>query len=349
MKTRYIENRTGEIMHLIENLKTHLRTYTACGNILGIVPLGEAGFSENFDFSKSTELRSFLADWGKQIGSDSVMVLTGSPEKFHSQGYHVGMYVFEPNGSDESGMDGGISTMCGNGVRAVAAYVRERISQEATNAQIMTMSGLRAIEWDQEMYAVQMGVMTNRPVDLAKYVNTNLIEPNQEGLYIHSPIPDSIRQDLSRYTAAQRWSIGLNGDYDESGAIDGEPHVIIEVPINEISSIEELRKLAVQAGPIITKNTHLFPQEINVNFIVIDSETEASELLNCTHERNLGDDPEHSVTAACGTGSTVAGGVTLLTHTSLRQVSVQCTGGGMQIIANPDSTLVMRGPAQALE
>ena len=38
------------------------------------------------------------------------------------------------------------------------------------------------------------------------------------------------------------------------------------------------------------------------------------EIWNATHERNLGDDPNHCVTASCGTGSTVAGAVVMKKH-----------------------------------
>jgi diaminopimelate epimerase len=339
-----------EMTHMIEQLKPYLELYEACGNMLGIVPLTEAGYSDDFDFQTNPELRKFLSDWGKEIHSDSVMVLTGTPENFDEQGYHVMMYVFEPSGSDNSGMAGGISTMCGNGVRAVAAYVRDRISPKAKGAKIMTMSGLRTIEWDKDMYAVDMGTMTNKPEDLSQYVNTNVVQTNLDGIYLNSPIPDQIIEKLSSFTSANTWSIGLNGDYDVNGNIDGEPHVVINVPKTEINNINQLRKLAVKAGPIITKNLNIFPKEINVNFIVEGESDKNLVIYNCTHERNLGDDPDHSVTAACGTGSTVAGGVTKIAHNNERDLSVavHCTGGDMEIISQGKDGLIMKGPANKL-
>lgn len=345
------ENDGPEVELMIEQLKPYLELYEGCGNMLGIVPLTIAGFPMDFDFRTNPELRSFLAEWGKEIHSDSVMVLEGDPTKAAEQGYHVKMYVFEPSGSDGTDMAGGISTMCGNGVRAVAAYVRARVPG-ITEAKIMTMSGLRTIEWKDDLYAVDMGDMTIRPDDLAQYVSTEVVRPNADGVYFRSQIPEEILKDLAQFTSATTWSIGLNGSYDDEGRIDGEPHVIIEVPVEEVGGdINKLRKLAVLAGPIITKNTHLFPREVNVNFIVYQGiDKSVLEIMNCTHERNLGDDPDHSVTAACGTGSTVAGGVTMMARgqNGDESVVVHCTGGDMEISPSSSGGLIMNGPANKI-
>ncbi|MBI2420928.1 MAG: hypothetical protein HYV38_02480, partial [Candidatus Levybacteria bacterium] len=72
-------------------------------------------------------------------------------------------------------------------------------------------------------------------------------------------------------------------------------------------------------------------------------------IWNCTHERNLGDDPDHSVTASCGTGSTVAGGIMFEKYVSdpTQVVLVKCTGGDLEITKSPtSSSLLMKGPAQ---
>jgi diaminopimelate epimerase len=342
-----------DIQQLMETLPEHVSLFEGCGNMLGIVPLSLAGFPVGWDFQKSPEMRRFLANWGKQINSDSVMVLTGDPRQRDAQGYHVMMYVFEPNGSDDTGMAGGVSTMCGNGVRAVAAYIRE-LDPEAENAQIMTMSGLRNIEFDGDFYAVDMGTMTNNAHDLAQYVDASQVQPNESGEYYRSPIPAEIVAHLSQFTSAREWSIGLTGTYTEDGSIDGEPHIVVEIPADQARTIEELREIAVVAGPIITKNLNLFPKEINVNFIVrqglTDEAEPRAEVMNCTHERNLGEDADHSVTAACGTGSTVVGGVTLrgMEEAPVRAVLVHCTGGDLEISGIP-TDLVMKGPAVRVE
>lgn len=340
----------------LDHLDTMTRVFEGCGNMLGIVPLTAAGYEPSADFRQDATLRAHLAQWGRQIQSDSVMVLVGDPRNREAQGYHTFMYVFEPNGSDDSGMDGGVSTMCGNGIRAVAAYIHE-LDPQAERAEIMAMSGLRSVEFVDDMYAVQMGTLTQAEEDLANYIKPGALETTN-GEYFNSPIPEPIVQRLAEHGInAQTWSIGFNGDRDENGNIDGEPHLIIEVPADQVKDIVQLRQLAVEAGPIITKDTARFPREINANFIVVqglDSETGKLHVLIATHERNLGDDADHSVTAACGTGSTVSAGTVLRRYApdvADQVIVVHNTGGDLEISRDTDNPqrLVMVGPANACD
>ncbi|HEX9061782.1 MAG TPA: hypothetical protein VF941_16510, partial [Clostridia bacterium] len=264
----------------------YLLPYEGCGNKLGVVPLTLAGYPpEAGDAWKADPtLRKMLTEWGREMNSDSVMVITGDPLNADQQGYHVSMTVFEPNGDDGSGLGGGLSTMCGNGIRAVAKFARE-YSRDAggdpdlRQVQIMSMSGLRnvdvEVDGEKEMFIVDMGEFTTTPQDLAQYVKQSEwfrrgSKTGRNGQYIDAQIPRSIRGDLARFTSASRWSIGLNGTRNAAGAIDGEPHIVIEIPRAEIDDLDQLRALAVVAGPIVTKNKRYFPAEINVNFVVVD-------------------------------------------------------------------------------
>lgn len=333
-------------MNIIERkLADNMHLFEGCGNMLGIVSLTEAGFSPDYDFREDASLREFLANWGREINSDSVMILRGVPENHLEQGYHVMMQVFEPNGTDDNGLAGGVSTMCGNGVRAVAAYIREKML-DVEEVKIMTESGLRTIDIENELYTVNMGNLAIESSDLSRYVNADHVTPGEDGRFRNSPIPNEIASQLVDYLESSNWSIGLTGTAGENGRIDGEPHVVISLNADKVKSIAQLRSLAVKYGPIITKNQELFPEEINVNFVVrtLDSNGNLS-ILNCTHERNLGDDPDHSVTAACGTGSTVAGALVLLEQPSLESVLVINTGGDLLIGRDGDEYL-MKGPAE---
>lgn len=335
----------------MDRLADMARLYEGCGNMLGIVPLTTAGYQEA-DFRKDAKLRASLAQWGRAINSDSVMVLVGDPTKRAEQGYHTFMYVFEPSGSDDSGMEGGVSTMCGNGIRAVAAYIREQ-DPTAERAEIMTMSGLRTVEFIGDNYSVQMGNFVQSTEALGQYVDSQKVA-SIENEYFNSPIPAEIVAKLAPFVDASTWSIGLNGDPDEDGQFNGEPHAVIEVPLSQAPDIQTLRQLAVTAGPLITKETSLFPQEININFIVVQGlnpEDGKVHIMNCTHERNLGDDADHSVTAACGTGSTVASGTILRRYFPGKDdqvIVVHNIGGDLEISKNPDNPnrMVMTGPAE---
>lgn len=329
-----------------KKLAQRLEVFDGCGNVLGVVPLTEADYPDASDFREDPELRGFLQRWGREIGSDSVMVLTGHPGRVDELGYHYAMFVFEPNGEDLMGLPGGISTMCGNGVRAVAAFLRQRYPI-AVDARIMTLSGIRIVEFDEDLFTVDMGKLTFNAADLETYVDSSQAFVDGKGRYLDVPIPESIVKQLSPITSAKSWSIGLTGDRI-NGRIDGEPHVVIEIPANEASDLVALRKIAVGVGPIITKNSRLFPKEINVNLIIQagSNEDKKMTILNCTHERNLGNDAEHSVTQACGTGSTVAAGFIMEKNSGLHQVEVKCLGGNLTILKKSGSeSLFMKGPA----
>lgn len=318
--------------------------YQACQNKLLIIEL-----KENFDWQNNRNLRNTFTRLGKKNNVDSVLVLTGNPRRFYQQGYHYEMYVFEPRGRSDNGLTGGISTMCGNGVRVVAAFIQKQFP-DTVEATIMTLSGLRTVEIDGNLYTVNMGEFTSSANDLKKYVNNDIIKTNSEGNFIDSPIPGEILSDLNNIISTDKWSIGLTGDRDKNGQIDGEPHVVIEFPRQLISDIDQLRKLAVAVGPLVTKNTKFFPKEINVNFIVVDKVGKKLEILNCTHERNLGDDADHSVTPACGTGSTVAGGFIFERYPRARSVLVHCTGGDLIISKSRSSQeLLLKGPAEEVK
>lgn len=338
------------------NLAANLHVFEGCQNMLGVVPLTAAGYEGDRESWATDEgLRRKLVEWGREIHSDSVMILTGDPLKADEQGYHVTMDVLEPNGGNGSDL-GGLSTMCGNGVRAVASYVKESLP-DVQEVAVMTGSGLRRIKIErgsngEDLFVVNMGELTTRSRDLTSYVNTARVIPNLEGQYLGYPIPREIRERLAHVIDVKTWSIGLNGDRDEEGKIDGEPHLIIEVPRDQVKDIADLRRIAVEAGPIITKNLDLFPQEINANFIVRDGTDEEGRFViwNVTHERNLGNDPDHSVTAACGTGSTVAGGLIFGKYPEgpFQTVLVKCTGGDLEI-AKGRTGFLMKGPAQRVE
>lgn len=339
----------------LKNVASNFHHFVGCGNELGIVPLTLAGYPyADGHWKTDPELRKLLAQLGKGIKSDSVMVLMGDPRKVQEQGFHVEMTVFEPNGNGENDLEGGLSNMCGNGVRAVADWVRES-DPSIREILVQTGSGLRKIIYEPEnnVYVVQMGELTTKATDLAPYVNGKLAPPSASGHYLDAPIPDEILKDLSQFVSAKTWSIGLNGSPNQAGIIDGEPHVIIEITSAEAPDDIALRKLAVAAGPIVTKNLTYFPQEICVNFIVVQGKADRSlnqiSILNSTHERNLGDDADHSVTAACGTGSTVAGGIVMEKYMQGLDQSVLVKNTGGELTISPDPNLpkgyLMKGEA----
>lgn len=316
-----------------DKLLRKLSIYSACGNIVGIAPLTLAGIDER-NIEDNNELRIFLAEWGKENNIDSIMVLSGDPHNFENQGYHFDMIVFEPRGNGETG---GFSTMCGNGVRAVARYAQEFVS--AKKIVINTLSGKLVVSENSDVYSVMMGRLIQDEKSLVKYVNSEKLESNR-GIYFESEIPEKFAFLLN---LAKNWSIAFTTTNDTNP--DGEPHLVIELPCE---SLDELKKFALNFGQLLTNNEEIFVEGINVNFIsrTIITNNEIH-VFNITHERNLGDDPNHSITKACGSGSTAVGGILMKKYPEILKVIVSNQGGDL-IISKKSDELVMSGEAHEI-
>lgn len=315
--------------------------YNACGNILGLVPLDY--YSVNHNFFNDEKLRSYLYVWGKRQKLDSIMVLFGNPKMFQKQGYHYFMYVFETGRNDSNKLKGTISTMCGNGVRAVAAYLKSK-DNKLNKIDLMTLGGIKTITIKDKNYQVKMGRLFDSKDILSKYIDIKVPNKNNNSL-LHSSIPKEIIIEMKKshlLNDVTTWNIGLTSNAIK-GRIDDEPHITIYVP--KAKTLNDLKKLALVYGPLITKNLNFFPFEINVNFYGKKNIAGNIEIMNVTHERNLGDDPEHSVTASCGTGSTVVAAFEL-NNKKIRheKMKIKCFGGILEI-EKKDNIFYLKGLA----
>ncbi|MBN1263468.1 MAG: hypothetical protein JW991_03885 [Candidatus Pacebacteria bacterium] len=324
--------------------------YEGCGNRLLIAPLAEEFWST--DFLANAQLRQALAQAGQEQRVDSIMVLTGHPEERESQGYDCTMDVFEPAGNDGSGMAGSWSTMCGNGVRAVARYLMDtgQISQEKNPYRIATRSGIRAIEvLPGDLFRVRMGEFAFSPRDLSRYLNPEAIGLDLTESIVALPLPAFLNEAGINQLGVNAWSMGLHGDRENGSQIDGEPHVVLLLPPSSAMTMPQLVQTAQEWGPRVTKATDFFPQEVNCNFVIVQEVNQGEKkmrVIACTHERGLGDDPAHSVTQACGTGATAIGSTMFLTRnlSDEWEVEVQMPGGSL-FIRRENEQYFMVGPA----
>jgi len=296
--------------------------YEGCGNRLLLVHLWK-----KFQYN-DIDLRDKLQEFGTNSGVDSVMVLTGQPEKLFAQRYHLTMDVFEPRGIDPENpnLPGSWSTMCGNGIRAVARYL---IDSSKLECFIKTKSGTRQIAvLPDYQFRVNMGKFTMDKKDLRKYVSSFNFE------FIRSKIINVSTQEII---------VGLNGDYDKKGHIDGEPHLVLFLE-NYISTMSGLVELANKIGPLITNNRKEFSRCINTNFVSIKKRREdCIEVLACTFERGV-----DYVTQACGTGATVIGSYLLSRIEGLNVVKVIMPGGVLLISRGENEDYFLTGPANSL-
>ena len=110
---------------------------------------------------------------------------------------------------------------------------------------------------------------------------------------------------------------------------------MIEMDYSSIHTLNDLKIAAQKFGSAICNDTYLFPLGINANFVVRDKKSSGS-LLVCTFERNLGDDPQKSVTQACGTGSTFVCSEIMRKMDTSRCVAA-CLGGQLVVEKNRES------------
>ncbi|MEK7622513.1 MAG: hypothetical protein AAB430_01450 [Patescibacteria group bacterium] len=293
----------------INQINTYGRLYEGAGNRLLVVEL--PGYNR-----KDADLRMALAKTGLEKNADSVLVL----KRNFSLKYQVTMDVFEPRGQDPINpqLAGSWSTMCGNGVRAVARYLLE---EGRINCLIKTRSGILPITlFPKSIYRVGMGQFTLNHKDLASYVKKFNFE-----------------QLLAKNIKNETVFAGLNGCRNKLGKIDGEPHLVIW--LRKELSLNRLKTWAEKIGPQITTNYDYFPQGINTNLV---SPNNQGGLNACTFERGV-----EYVTQSCGTGATVIGSWWLKQQPKLSQIKINMPGGQL-IISRHKNKFYLTGPANPI-
>ncbi len=111
--------------------------YQGAGNDFIIIDGREFPLDDPLKYSKKLCKRHF------SIGADDLLYIEDSNDA------DVKMRVCEPDGSE--------ATMCGNGIRCVAAYLRKKYGKESFR--IETLSGIRTVNFDGMLYTVDMGGM----------------------------------------------------------------------------------------------------------------------------------------------------------------------------------------------
>ena len=159
--------------------------------------------------------------------------------------------------------DGTTDTMCGNGIRCMAYYLKRNKLILEDNFEINTSAGTL--------------IMETTMIDGKFWVKVNMGKPNFS--------PDSIPA-ISENEIVNR-TLEIEGkSYLFTSLFMGTAHTVVFV--NKVSD-----KLAEKLGPIFN-DTALFPEETNVNFVEIISK---NHIKIKTFERGVG------LTLACGTGS----------------------------------------------
>ncbi len=233
-----------------------------------------------------------INDRRRGVGGDGlILVMKGDNAPFR-------MRMLNPDGSE--------AEMCGNGIRCVARYVRDRGLTDSRLIPIETGAGL-----------LELGIE-----DGGQRVRVNM----GPARLLRGEIP----MTGPKSETATGFEINAAGRPFKATAVNmGNPHVVIftenvaEVPLEEL-------------GPAI-ENHPLFPERTNVHFVQVIS---PGRLLQRTWERGAG------ATLACGTGACAVLVAAYVNGLSDRAATITLPGGELVIEYEPDGTVFMTGPAE---
>lgn len=202
--------------------------------------------------------------------------------------------------------DGSEAMMCGNGVRCVAKFVRDRGLTTASTIRVDTLSGVKVID----VYENGQGEVTSARVDMGRPLLSN---PAQ--CATHS---GSLRQGILPGTSYQGTYVCM-----------GNPHFVTFV--NDVLSLD-----LPAIGPQLEHHS-LFPERCNIEFA--QKRADGSVRMR-VWERGSG------ITMACGTGACATAVATLLSENlPTGTVNVEMDGGTLSIEWAPDGHIYMTGPA----
>jgi diaminopimelate epimerase len=205
--------------------------------------------------------------------------------------------------------DGSEGEMCGNGIRCVAKYAFDHGRSAANPMRIETAAGVKTIE----LTLADDGAVAAATVDMG------------EPILVPADIPVAL--DGEQVVNA---SIVVAGQTFEMTCVSmGNPHAVIYVDDAEAVELDKI-------GPVL-ENHELFPQRINVHFVEVHSDGEATMR---TWERGSG------ITLACGTGASAVCVAGVLTGRTGRELLAHLPGGDLTLEwRDSDNHVMMTGPA----
>ena len=250
---------------------------------------------ESLELDDVPSLARAMSDRHFGIGGDGLILITPSEQADARMIMH--------------NADGSRAEMCGNAIRCVAKFVRDR--NLASNDEL-------TIETDHGVLSLQC-FSSNGSVDR---VRVNMSQP----ILISAGIPTTLPGDPP---VNARLEVG-DRSLDVTCVSTGNPHCVTFVD-------EPTDELVLGIGPQIEKHA-AFPNRVNAEFIQVLSPTET---VMRVWERGSGE------TWACGTGACAAVVAGVLAGKHGRRVTVHLRGGDLEIEWQEDSgEMFMTGPAQ---
>jgi diaminopimelate epimerase len=244
--------------------------------------------------SHPEQLAKAVSDRHFGIGSDGlVLILPSAVADFRMDMYNA---------------DGSQSQMCGNAIRCVGKYVRERGLTSKDTITIETLAGIKTLALHREEDAVtSVTVNMGRPI----------LAPRQ--------IPVSLDGETCINKPIQVEGV----EYRFTGVSMGNPHAVVYLP--------EIADLDIARIGALFEHHALFPERINTEFVRIDRD---GSLHMRVWERGAGE------TLACGTGACAVLVASVLNGHSPREADIHLLGGTLRIRWDEaDDCVYMTGPA----
>lgn len=206
--------------------------------------------------------------------------------------------------------DGSLAEMCGNGVRVFARFLSDRGLTSGNTVVVQTLSGSKRVTIERD----SSGEFGSAQVDMGKPITAPALVPTTlEG----DPVIDApIQTEM--------------GEVRVTCVSMGNPHAIVWVEDADDAPVTEL-------GPLIESDP-AFPRGTNVEFAQLAA-GERDRIRLRVWERGVGE------TLACGTGACATAVAAALTGRTGRTVTVELSGGELEIEWTDAGTVLMKGPA----
>lgn len=246
------------------------------------------------DVENPSELSRAVSDRHLGVGSDG-LILVGPSSVAAAR-----MRIFNADGSE--------AEMCGNGIRCVAKYCRERGLADGDEVAIETGAGVKTL---------QLTMADGR----VEAVRVNMGKPSlrREAIPMKGPPDDRVADEPLKVGERTLRCTCVNM---------GNPHCVIFVDDLDKAPVGEL-------GPLI-ENHPDFPMRTNVHF----AQTQGRDKVRmATWERGSGR------TLACGTGACAVGVAAAITGRANREIEALQPGGSLRIEFARDQFVYMTGPA----
>lgn len=209
--------------------------------------------------------------------------------------------------------DGSQVEMCGNGIRCLALFARDRGHTRQSAFTVETRGGIKRPAIHGGRVRVDMG----EPILDAARVPTRAT-----GRVLEHPLAKTLG-------AAARGVLGRSGGALRGTAVSmGNPHIVIFV--------DDVAAVPLETwGPAIERDA-FFPRRTNVEFVRVENPDRA---VVRVWERGSG------ATLACGTGACAVGVAGVLTGRLHRRVVLALPGGALDVEWAPDNHVYLTGPA----